>query len=680
MRKFALHIIILISIAYCIECRAQESDPQKIIESILESHLKSAAEGRDVALIIEDLENLAENPVNINATNPEELSRLYVLNEIQIHHLLNYINEFGPCYSIYELQTISGFSKELLIQMQPFIYFGSLEQETKTLIESIKYSHHQLLARGLGYLQESAGYKPNDNGTIPFEGNRFRYYIRYAFEASDKISAGFTFEKDPGEAFLKGSNKHGFDYNSAHLSYNFNKTIKNITVGDFIVRSGQGLVLWQGYTSGKSENVLGISKNGQGIRPYTSVDENFFFRGLASTLQLGNASLIVFYSNKKKDGNIASNDSTNNYFTSLQTSGYHRTANEIEDEKSVRSANIGSTFSILLKQLKLGATFVHQQFDIPYIRKTQLYNLYRFSGTENYTGSIDYLWLKGPAQLFGEAALSKSGGFAVTQGVIIHLNDQFSFSTLFRHFDKDYHALWANTFAEGSHISNETGMYLGTKFLPAKFISISAYSDIYQSKWINYSTAGPARSWDIFAQAEFRFSKRFDFYFRFKNEEKEQKFKAEKLYVNVPERTQKLRLHFNYALSDEFKLKTRFEHVYFKAQKRENGILLFQDFQFQSSQKPLALTARLAWFNTESYDSRIYAYENDILYTFSIPAYFGTGFRTYINFKYTIQKNMDFWLKFGNTHWTDRNSISSGYNLIESQNKTELKLQLRLKF
>ena len=91
-----------------------------------------------------------------------------------------------------------------------------------------------------------------------------------------------------------------------------------------------------------------------------------------------------------------------------------------------------------------------------------------------------------------------------------------------------------------------------------------------------------------------------------------------------------------------------------------------------------ALKDFTATLSTEGH--RIYAYENDILYAFSIPAYYGNGFRTYLNMKYSLSGKVECWLKFANTHWTDRDIISSGYNQINGSNKTELKLQLRLKF
>ena len=146
------------------------------------------------------------------------------------------------------------------------------------------------------------------------------------------------------------------------------------------------------------------------------------------------------------------------------------------------------------------------------------------------------------------------------------------------------------------------------------------------------------------------------------------KFKADKLNINIPEFTQKLRLHFDYRVSEQLKAKTRLEYVYYKEENAENGFMIFQDIQYSPLKLPVNLNARFAWFSTDSYN------------TFSVPAYYGKGFRSYLNLKYGISKNVECWLKVANTNWTDRDVISSGYNEIKGNNKTELKMQLRLKF
>ncbi|MCG6186113.1 helix-hairpin-helix domain-containing protein [Maribellus maritimus] len=673
------HIIAFALLLFAIGLSAQETDPVRTIEAILESLAGTLEEESGAALIIEDLERLAENPLNINSASVSELSRLHFLNDIQIQNLIHYREQYGAVYSIYELNTIEGFSPDLLLKMEPFVSFGNFEEEPQRFSETLKYGRHQLLIRTLTTIQIPKGYKKRDDGSIPYEGNRFRYYSRYRFEAGDNFSVGFTAEKDPGEAFFLGSNRSGFDFYSGHISTKISSVIENVTVGDFWIRSGQGLVLWQGFSMNKSLNALDISKTNQGVRPFTSTDENKFFRGLATSLKFEDLGLIFFYSHKNDDANIIFTDSVPTSFSSLQTSGYHRTENETADEKSLENLNWGAIVTWQFNYLKLGATFVAEQFGLSFVRSDQLYNKFRFSGSKNYTAGTDYLFSRGKYQLFGEAAISKSKGKAFLQGAVAHWHDRFSLSLLFRHFDKDYHALWANPFAEGGSAENETGLYLGTRILPVKYVTLSAYTDFYHSEWVNYTTAGPASGWEVFAQADFRFSEKFQFYLRYKNEEKDQKVKLDKLYQNKIEQNRKIRLHLQYKPGEKLTYKTRFEHSFFEGLEKEKGFLMFQDIQYSSVSFPLNCSVRLAWFSTGGYNSRIYAYENDLLYTFSVPAFYDKGFRGYLNLKYQISEKLDCWFKIGHTIYNERESISSGYNEIAGNQKTELKFQLRLK-
>ncbi|MFW5773846.1 MAG: helix-hairpin-helix domain-containing protein, partial [Tangfeifania sp.] len=324
---------------------AQVPGAKAQMEAIIESILENIDEETDATLIIEDLEGYADDPLNVNAAGRDQLSRLHLLNDIQIQNLLDYRKEFGPVYSIYELNAVDGLNPVVLKKMEPFVWFGPVDKEPESLQKKLKYGRHEIITRTLGTIQKPRGYQQRDDGTIPFEGNRFRYYSRYRFRAGNNISAGITAEKDPGEAFFSGSNKTGFDFYSGHISFRLSPVFENVMVGDFVVRSGQGLVLWQGYSFGKSVYALEISKTNQGIRPYTSVDENRFFRGVASTINLSGTRVSLFYSQKHNDANLAFTDSLGNYFTSLQTSGYHRTENEVSDERSVKDVNAGAVIS-----------------------------------------------------------------------------------------------------------------------------------------------------------------------------------------------------------------------------------------------------------------------------------------------------------------------------------------------
>ncbi len=671
--------ILFLFIGNTLLLHSQVPDAPAHLENLIESILEELEEGAEAALIIEDLQTYAENPLNINAATRNQLSKLHLLDDVQIEKIINYLREYGPAYSLYELNAIDGFNPEILTRMEPFVKFGPVTAEPQQVKETFRRGKYEALFRTTGTVQKARGYRVRDDGTVPYEGNRARYYSRCLFQSGDDISLGITGEKDPGEAFFSGSNREGFDSYSGHASMKISPVIENIILGDFVVRSGQGLVIWQGFSTGKSLNSLSISKTNQGIRPYTSADENLYFRGISTTLKKGDLQISLFFSQKKSDANRAFSDSLGSHFTSLQTSGYHRTKNEIANKNSITDTNTGVIGTWHIRNLKIGATLLYRKFNLPFIRSDQLYNRFRFQGDENIVMGTDYLYSKGKYRLFGEGAVSKSKGLAVIQGATAHLHDRLQIAALYRHFDKNYHALWASPFAEGSSAANETGLYWGIRMLPVKYITLSAYSDIYRSEWIQFSTAGPSKGWDILAQADFRPSRKIQFHIRFKNEEKEQRVRVEEKYENFPEQHCKSRFHFDYSPDKVFSFKTRMEHVFYKGRKNENGWLVYQDIHYSPANVPLKLSARLAWFHTDSYNSRIYAYENDLLYSFSIPAYFDKGFRTYLNLKYKVSNRTEVWFKVANSTLKQAESIGSGYNEIPGNKKTELKFQMRLK-
>jgi len=666
-------------ILYSLIIIAQNDAANTEIENIIESVAEDFEEESDAAYILETLERLAERPVDINSAGHRQLAEIPFLNEIQISNLLKYRQQFGPLYSLYELIAVKGFSKTTAEKVKPFIFFGKMDKTPAHSPGVLKNGRHELFLRTTTITQKPKGFVPGDDGIIPFEGNKLKYYTRYRFIAGDDVSAGITAEKDPGETFFSGSNKNGFDFCSAHLKIKINRLIEYITIGDYNFRSGQGLVIWQGFSTGKSAAILDNSKTNGGIRPFTSTDENRFFRGIGITLKKGSSNMNIFFSYKNHDANMILSDTSKSCFSSLQNSGYHRTCNEIADKNSIKDLNTGINITHRFTNLKTGTTFLYRRFNYPYCPADQLYNLFQLHGNYNLVAGTDYYWCKGKFQLYGEAAISKSRGKAFLQGVIANLHDQLQCSVLFRHFDKNYNSLWASAFSESSSVRDETGWYVGISVLPFKHFTVSAYSDMFKSKWIKYTTAAPSGGYDMYLQADCRFSKKVNFYIRYKTKTKDKKSIEDKKNINYPEHYKKTRFHFQYKPTKILTLKTRLEHIFYDFTKHENGWMAFQDIQCSFKRIPVNITARFAWFNTDSYNSRIYAYENDLLYAFSIPAFFNEGLRTYLNLKYKICKRAELWMKIAGTAFNDAESVGSGYNEIPGNKKNEVKIQLRLK-
>ena len=112
---------------------------------------------------------------------------------------------------------------------------------------------------------------------------------------------------------------------------------------------------------------------------------------------------------------------------------------------------------------------------------------------------------------------------------------------------------------------------------------------------------------------------------------------------------------------------------------QERGYMAYHDIIFKPLEKAISGNIRLAAFKTDGYNSRIYAFENDVLYGYSSPPYHNTGFRLYTNIRYRLKRNLDFWLRYASFLYEEK-GISSGLDYIAGNMKSDIRLQLRMQF
>jgi hypothetical protein len=96
--------------------------------------------------------------------------------------------------------------------------------------------------------------------------------------------------------------------------------------------------------------------------------------------------------------------------------------------------------------------------------------------------------------------------------------------------------------------------------------------------------------------------------------------------------------------------------------------------------KPLTFSFRYALFDTDGFNARIYAYESDVLYSFSIPAYFYKGSRTYLTLQYDITRKIDVWFRIAQFYYSNRDYTGSGLSEVQGHTRTDFRVQMRLKF
>lgn len=672
MRKYLILTLIIFCTAYS---GAQSVHSPYSLDALVEELIEYSDEGFTDIEWIESLQSLHENPIDLNQATIEQLGSIPFLDPIVAGNILKYRLDAGEFLSVFELSSVEGVSPDMAKKLALFVFV--MGENSIPISKSRNRTQQQLLIKGWQTFPLSSGYLPKAGKAPAYLGDPRKYYARYSVSRNNSFEAGITADKDPGEPFFSGANQEGFDFYSAHLSLQLKPGQPYVILGDYSVKSGQGLILQPGFSLGKTANVLHSGNPGMRLRPYTSTNENYFFRGVATRIRIQSVDAVLFTSYKKSDGNRIFHEDGSISISGLQTSGYHRTKSEMDDKNRVGHTVHGAVFSKLLGRTRWGVTLLYERFQYPIANSSQLYQKFQFQGRSNANFGIDYRHIRGKYQLFGEGAVCKDGGVAIVQGLIANLHDQVTLSMLYRNYGYRYHSTWGNGFGETNHVNNESGFYAGFRLLPFAGISLSAYSDWFSSDWMSSSTVGPSRGKDLMIQCDIRISRKLDGYIRFKNKAKSKKSEMGTAFFDEENQRTGTRFHLNITPLTNWIFRTRAELCLIQNGNTEKGLMVFQDIGWNASKPELSLFARIAYFTTDSYDSRIYAYENDLLYNFSTLSFFGEGFRSYLNLRYRFSNHLDIWLKLARTAYFNQDNIGSGYNLIEGNSKSEMKIQLR---
>ena len=671
---------------------AAEETVEEKIEIIGE---ETESEDVDYSTLLESLNYYQQNPLNLNTADKEELERLLILNDIQITALLEHINKNGKLLRLEELQTINGFDAETIRKILPYVRVAEgIERDFAYLRNLFKYGKHSVIIRYQRVLQEQKGFiEPENPDASHYLGSPDKIYARYRFVFGNRLSWGFTVEKDAGEEFFTGSNSvnrwyepyKGFDFYSAHLFVRNIGFVNAIAIGDYQVEYGQGLIMWSGLAFGKSADVLGIKKNGLGIKPYTSVNENLFMRGGAVSLGLKKWKADFFYSDLNVDATITEIDTLDQVqeFSSFQESGYHRTQTEIRNKNKLNRQIIGTHLSYKTRKLELGATALQTTFGANLVKRSSLYNYYEFTGKEINNYGMDFSYTHRNYVIFGEAGRSDNGGIGIITGILAAIDPRVNVGISYRNYEKDFHAFSGNSVAESDN-NNEKGTYIAFSARPVRGWTLSAYYDVFSFPWLKYLVNAPSKGVEYIAQVNYTPSRKLDMYFRVKQTHREENVTGDPAPVDylVERDLMNYRFHVSYKISPSFTWRSRVELSNYKKadEPASEGYLIYLDVAYRGLSSPFTFSLRYQLFDTDDYNSRIYAYENDVLYAYSIPGFFYRGSRFYAVTKYRLMRGIEVWLRYANTFYSNRKIVGSGLDEIQGSNKSEVKAQVRFIF
>jgi hypothetical protein len=242
----------------------------------------------------------------------------------------------------------------------------------------------------------------------------------------------------------------------------------------------------------------------------------------------------------------------------------------------------------------------------------------------------------------------------------------------------------ANVFGEVQQAFNEHGFYAGLNWNVAGPLRLSAYADVWTHPWLRFNVDAPSKGNEFLLRLEYYKKRKFTAYLQIRTKTRALNLRLDDATSAdvLPLSRKQFRLHISQKLNKAVELRYRAEWIQAEqlGQTLTNGYLLYGDLIYKPMASPLSFTSRFAIFNSEDYNSRLYAFENNLLYTFAIPAYFNQGTRAYINVRWKISRHLLWEARFAKTWINQAEEIGSGLNRIDGNTRTEIATQIKLTF
>ena len=638
-------------------------------DDVEDEYMDDAEEASDQELIWDMFSDIAENPIDINEATREDLSQLPFLSPQDIEAIIDYTHHYKPILSIGELGMIEGLDMKKQRMLAHFIIFGEKEKKDTlaSLANIMKYGKHKIILTGKIPTYKRRG----DDGA--YQGDPLKHNIRYDFTFTDKLRVGFVGAKNHGEPFFKGCNGKGYDFYSFYASLKNLGILKHLVVGRYRVRFGMGLVINSDFLLGKSAQLMSSGKIQNRFRVHSSINSSRYLQGAATTLSLGKGFEVSMFGSYRYLDATLNSDGT---ISSIPKSVYHRTQTEINKKNNTSQTTFGGHLSWKYKKWYAGASVVHTSLSRELKPNTEVvYRRYYPAGKTFTNAGVDYGYKHSKFSAAGEFAVDKSGNIATINTVSYTVDYELMLTAQQRFYSKKYQSLFAQSFCDGGSVQNESGFYVGASWRAFSNMIFTAYVDYAYFAWPKYQAAQSSHSWDAMLQADYLLEKwKFSGRYRIRLREKDNSDKSELIYQN----DHKARLSAEY--SEKWwsnKLQGDFVYSYYK--ERSRGWMINDNISV-SPLKWLKVTGAFGYFNTNSYDSRIYSYEKSLLYNLYIPAFYGKGIRYSLFVRVDPSKSFSATVRCATTKYFDRDHIGSGYQQINSSHQTDLELQLSYKF
>ena len=553
------------------DAEAQEILPERIAE-LVEQLSEQGIPAED---LVSRFERMLRNPFNLNAVSREQLEETGLLTLFQVESLLAWRERYGAVRSYAEWALVEGFSPEAVAQLRPFFVLGEPGGPRRT-----EQTYTARFKKKWG----KEGFSLTTKGLYD----------------SESFSAGAVMDNDPKERFP--------DFLSLSGRY------KQLYVGDFTARFGQGLVLWKSFAFTAFGTPASVARRGGWLQCYHSAGESNFFRGIGYSRAFGRLTATAFVSYNALDARIV-----DGRYTSLPTDGLHATEAERARRHTMHELVVGANATLTAGRWRFGVTGVAYRYDKANGRRVQDYNRYQeYDGLWGNLG-FDVYGSLGSLRLFGEAAVDAHGAPAAIAGAVWSPSYSFETSLTARCYAPAYTATHAGAWSSLSSVSNQIGALYSLQLIQGGW-TFRLHTDVAWHPVERFRQE--AGSWRVKGRLQ--------------------------LVYDFPSGAQiESRLSWSERLKGALCVRVPLGGswtVAARADANRGGVGGYVDVRFKPARR-WDLSVRVTLWQTEDWDARLSFYERGVPQSFSVESYAGKGVGAYLLAGYAPTRQVEMWLK-----------------------------------
>ena len=565
-----------------------------------------------------DLYALNTHPIDLNNTSDEDLQQLYFLSPRQIDDILAYADRH-PFESLYELRMIPSLTDYEIRNLAPFVRVSTRTPEHNNMYarEVFTQARHEIITR------------VDARNIEAFEGSDPVYaQLRYRFDYQRKVLFGGQLRRPVG------GKAEDLQYGAYLQLKDIAPHVHTIVGGNYQASFGQGLVIAPVFHSGKSMYVAAAGQQKNGLRYYSSAD-GAGLHGAGGTFR--------WEWGKQTRLDVSALYSMNRY---KDTTWHHA---------------VGANITLRHKKLELQLTGMeHIYSDSIHPYRNANYNRHYFRGNRQAVLGASARYNYGWFDAFAEVATSEnspSWGFGTIVGSRFYPTDGVSLIALYRYYSPWFDNEYGYAFSETSRIGDENGGYLGFDVTRLKNWRFSGYGDVFYFSGYKYGLGNDTATigYDAMLEAQYHHSP-------ISNQQWWLSFRARARKKGATS-TYSARAMFEWHRGG-WSLRTTADANLVNKSPMTNdqlpmtyGVSLAQDiaydFQHSTFHLPLSIRLRLQGFDARKWENRIYLYEHDVLYAFSIPATYGLGGRAYLCMRWQIIPQLAMYLRVSETVYSD---------------------------